>query len=71
MHQIGADGVPPVHRPPECAMGIELIKQMIFTLPMDQAVGVVEPALGCCEVVAWQMGVVGELITWVHYYPLI
>jgi hypothetical protein len=51
-------------------MGIELIKQVIFTLPMDQAVGVVEPALGSCEVIAWQMGVVGELITWVHYSPL-
>ena len=41
MHQIGADRMPPVHSAPECAMGIELIKQMIFALPVDESIGVI------------------------------
>src|SRR5690349_2692476 len=30
MYQIGADGVSPVHRPPNCAVRVILEKQMIF-----------------------------------------
>ena len=44
VQQVGADGVSPVHGPPKGAVGVVLIKQMVFSLIERKAVGVVHPA---------------------------
>ncbi len=41
--QILADGVPPMNRAVKCAVGIVLIKEMIASLPLDEAIGIVHP----------------------------
>ena len=46
MHQIGAHGMAPVHRPPYGAVGIVLVKQVVFAFVKEHAVGVVHPF--CC-----------------------
>jgi len=44
MHQIGADGVAPMHVAPVPAVGIMLIVEVILTVIEDQPVGVIIPA---------------------------
>ena len=50
VHQVGADGVAPVHVAPVPAVGVVLIEEVIRTRVPDQPVGVIEPAAAGREV---------------------
>ena len=43
MEQIGTNGMPPTHVPPGIAEGIVLIKEMVFALVIDKAIGIICP----------------------------
>lgn len=47
-------------------MRIILIKEVVFSLPMDESIGVIYPVLCCSEVIAWTMVVVGGCVAWRH-----
>lgn len=48
-YQIATGRMPPVHGPPVLAMGMMLEERMIDAVNTDQAVGIVDPAGGRCE----------------------
>ena len=52
-HEVVAHGVAPVHGPPQWAVGVILVKQMVLTGVVDQTVGIVDPVGRGCEVVDW------------------
>ena len=60
MHQVVADSVSPVDGAVESAVGVVLVEQMGAALPLDQAVGVVEPMSRRQEMILGTMGVIGE-----------
>jgi hypothetical protein len=51
MNKVCADGVPPVHWPPNCGMRMVLVKKMIFAVKKYQSIGVVHPIGRRCKVV--------------------
>ena len=50
VHQVTADGVPPVHGPPNGFLGVVLIEEVVFAVVIDKPVGVVHPMFGRREV---------------------
>jgi hypothetical protein len=46
MHKILAHCVTPVHRAPYVAVGIMLVKKVVFSAQIHQAVGIVHPMTG-------------------------
>jgi hypothetical protein len=49
IHQVAADGMTPTHVTPRIAKRIELKKQMVLTLGKHQAIRVIDPIFGRCE----------------------
>ena len=45
MDHVGADGVSPMHVAPNSCMRIELIEEVVLTLPPDWAIGIVHPVV--------------------------
>src|SRR6266511_3372659 len=62
MHQIGADGVAPVHVGVERFMRIVLVEYVILAVPVDQPIRVVQPVCRRQVVIDRAMGVLGQLI---------
>ena len=58
IHQILAHCVRPVHGTPYFILGVMLIKQVVFSLVIDHAIGVVHPHLGWGEMELGAMGLV-------------
>ena len=50
VHEVAADGVPPVHGPPNGFFGVVLIEEVVFSVEVDKPVGVVHPVFGGREV---------------------
>ena len=59
MHQIAANGVAPAHVTPAVAEGIELEKEMILAVEVDQAVGIVGPVASRGKM---ELGAIGFLV---------
>src|SRR5208337_4820175 len=60
VNKVPADGVAPTHASPLVAERVELIEQVVFTLVVDGAVGIVHPVLGRGEVVLRTVSLVVE-----------
>ena len=56
MEQVITDRVSPMHRSPKGVKGVVLIKVVIPTPKVYQAIGVIEPALGSHEVITLSTG---------------
>lgn len=59
VHQVGAHGVAPVHRPPDSVVRIVLVEEMVLARIIDEAVGVIHPPLRRREVVLRAIRFVG------------
>src|SRR6266498_3202255 len=62
MHQVGADGVAPVHISMERLIRIVLVEHMILAVPVDQPVRVIQPVCRRQVVIDRAMGVLCQLI---------
>ena len=50
VNKVWADGMSPMHRTPQVTVWVILIEQVIFTVEIHQAVGIVHPIGGWCKV---------------------
>ena len=50
VHEVAADGVAPVHGPPDGFLGVVLIEEVVLPVVIHHAVGVVHPVFGGREV---------------------
>ena len=61
VEEVRGRGVPPVHVAPLSPVGVVLIVEVVLALMVDEAVGVVHPAVARSEVVGGAVGV-GRLL---------
>ena len=59
--QIRAGRVAPVNGAPKWPIGVVLVEQVILPLPLDQAIGVVQPVGWRQKVIAWTMRVTTQV----------
>jgi hypothetical protein len=61
VHHVRADGVAPVHVAPDGCTRIELIEEVVLSLPTDWAVGVVHPVVRWKEMISGAERIVSDV----------
>ena len=65
MHQIAADGMPPMDGAVKCAVRVVLVKHVILTIPFDQTIWIVHPVIDGQEMKSRPMPVGHTLYVWI------
>ena len=62
MDEVTTDGVAPVHVAPFPSVRVVLVEEVIFTIVIDESVGVIDPAALGAEMKLWAERLLIELI---------
>ena len=62
MHRIVTDRMPPVHIVPYSVLRVMLIKEVVFAIPLNDAVWIIHPICRWQKVIEQAVWVVGQLL---------
>src|ERR1700722_11330195 len=61
VHHVRTDGVAPMHVAPNRGVRIQLVEQVVLSLPPDRSIGIVHPIVRSEKVVLRPIGVVSRI----------